>query len=174
MTDPRYPVGKFTSPAQLTAQEIQAGIDAIAAFPAELRAEAGSLSDAQLDAPYRQDGWTVRQVVHHVADSHMNSYIRFRLALTEKEPTIKPYDEAAWAMLPDARHEAIGVSLDLIDAMHRRWTILLRSLSESEWARTFRHPERGLMRLDVNLALYAWHCRHHLGHITALKARNNW
>ena len=174
MTDLRYPVGKFTTPAQITTEDIQAGIAAIAAFPAELRAETAGLTDSQLDTPYRPDGWTVRQVVHHVADSHMNSYIRFRLALTEDEPTIKPYDEAAWANLADARQEPVAVSLELIDAMHRRWTILLRSLTEPDWARTFRHPERGLMRLDVNLLLYSWHGRHHLAHITGLKARNSW
>ncbi len=174
VTDLRFPIGKFTTPDQITSQDLQAGIDAIAALPAELRAETAGLSDAQLDTPYRPDGWTVRQVIHHLADSHMNSYIRFRLALTEDEPTIKPYDEAAWALLPDARHESIEVSLELLDAMHRRWTLLLRSLTDREWARTFRHPERGLMRLDVNLLLYAWHGRHHLAHIANLKSRNNW
>ncbi|MBC7927643.1 MAG: putative metal-dependent hydrolase, partial [Bryobacteraceae bacterium] len=121
MTDLRYPIGKFTSPTEITTQDLQAAVDDIAALPAELRAETSGLTDNQLDTPYRVDGWTIRQVVHHVADSHINSYQRFRLALTEDEPTIKPYDEAAWAMLPDARHEEISVSLELLDALHRRW-----------------------------------------------------
>lgn len=174
MTDLRYPIGKFSAPAQISAQDLQGAIDAIAALPAELRAETAGLTDAQLDTPYRPDGWTVRQLIHHVADSHMNSYVRFRLALTENEPTIKPYDEAKWALLPDARHEAIGVSLELLDALHRRWTILLRSFSAADWVRTFRHPEAGVMRLDTTALLYAWHSRHHLAHITNLKTRNNW
>lgn len=174
MTDLRYPVGRFSAPQTITEQDLKSAIDTIAALPSEIRTATKGLTDSQLDTPYRPDGWTVRQVVHHVADSHMNSYVRCRLALTEDEPTIKPYDEAKWAMLPDARHEDIGVSLDLIESMHRRWTVLLRSLNDKDWARTFRHPERGLMRLDVNSLLYAWHSKHHVAHITGLRQRNGW
>lgn len=174
MTDLRYPIGKFTPPERITSQDLQEAIDVIAALPAELRAVSSDLSEERLDTPYRADGWTVRQVIHHVADSHINSYVRLRLALTEKEPEIKVYDERAWAELVDARHEEIGVSLDLLDALHRRWTILLRSLTDAEWAKTFRHPERGLMRLDVNTLLYAWHSKHHLAHISGLRDRLNW
>lgn len=174
MTDLRYPTGRFVAPETITPQNLRAAVDTIAALPAELRAETTGLTEAQLDTSYRPEGWTVRQVVHHVADSHMNSYIRCRLALTENEPVITAYDEAAWAMLADARHEDIGASLDLLDAMHRRWTRLLRSLSEKEWARTFRHPELGLVRLDLNALLYAWHGRHHIAHINRLRERNGW
>lgn len=174
MTDYRYPIGQFRVPEQVTSQDLQSAVDDIAALPSELRAATTDLKQEEVETPYRPGGWTVRQVVHHVADSHMNSYVRFRLALTEKEPLIKAYDESAWAELTDARHEEIGVSLDLLDALHRRWTILLRSFTDADWARTFRHPERGLMRLDVNAMLYAWHGKHHLAHITSLRQRNNW
>src|SRR3954447_1072261 len=138
MTDYRYPIGPFRAPERISPQDLQSAIDDIAALPSALRSATGDLNEEQIDAPYRPGGWTVRQLVHHVADSHMNSYIRFRLALTEKEPTIKPYDEKAWAELVDARHEPIRVSLELLDAMHRRWTILLRSFADADWARTFR------------------------------------
>jgi len=174
MIDYRYPIGPFRPPDQTSAQDLQSAIDDIAALPSALRAVTADLDESQLNTPYRPGGWTVRQVVHHVADSHMNSYIRFRLALTEHEPTIKPYDEKAWAELVDARHEEIRVSLELLDSMHRRWALLLRSLTNADWAKTFRHPERGLMRLDTNAMLYAWHGKHHLAHVTSLRQRNNW
>lgn len=174
MTDYRYPIGPFRPPEQISAQDLQNAVDDIASLPSALRSATSDLDENQLDTPYRPGGWTVRQVVHHVADSHMNSYIRFRLALTENEPTIKAYDEQAWAELVDARHEQIRVSLELLDAMHRRWTILLRSFTGPDWARTFRHPERGLMRLDTNALMYAWHGKHHLAHVTSLRQRNNW
>ena len=174
MSDIRYPIGRFAAPGTVDREELRRAIDEIAALPADLRAMTRDLSEGQLDTPYRPDGWTVRQGVHHVADSHINSYTRFRLALTENEPTIRPYDEKAWAELGDARHEEPSVSLDLLDALHRRWTLLLRSLTDPDWARSFRHPERGLMRLDVNTLLYAWHGKHHLAHIAGLRQRQNW
>lgn len=132
------------------------------------------MCDGQLDTPYRPGGWTVRQVVHHLADSHLNSYQRFRLALTERSPLIKPYDETAWAELPDAKTAPIAVSLSLLDGLHARWIALLRSLDEDGFARTFRHPELGEKRLDWTLGLYAWHSRHHLAHIRNLRQRMDW
>jgi hypothetical protein len=132
------------------------------------------LDDAQLDTPYRPEGWTVRQLVHHVADSHMNSYVRFRLAVTEDTPTIKPYDEKAWANLPDAATAPLEPSLELVEALHRRWLLLLQSFGPAEWSRTFRHPERGVSRLDVTALLYGWHGRHHVAHVTELRKREGW
>jgi hypothetical protein len=132
------------------------------------------LDDSQLDTPYRPEGWTVRQTVHHVADSHMNSYIRMRLALTESEPAIRRYDQRAWAELPDARTAPVELSLQLIESLHARWVRLLETLTEADFARSFRHPELGLVRLDTNLALYSWHGRHHAAHITGLRQRNGW
>jgi uncharacterized damage-inducible protein DinB len=141
---------------------------------AQFRAAVQGLTGQQLDARYRPGGWTVRQVVHHVADSHLNAYIRFRLALTEDEPTIKPYDQAKWAELPDARTAPAETSLQLIDSLHQRWVVLLRSMSDADFARSFLHPERGVMRLDTTLAMYAWHSRHHRAHITGLRERMGW
>lgn len=169
-TDLRYPVGTF----QYDGPNRDAWIAEIAALPATMRAAVGGLSDAQLDTPYRDGGWTVRQVVHHVFDSHVNSYIRWRWALTEDTPLIKAYDEVRWAELPDAKSAPIDVSLRLLDALHERWVMLLRSLSEEQWARGFVHPENGDMSLDKTLGLYAWHGRHHVAHITALRQRMNW
>ena len=172
--DLRYPVGQFQWPASITPQDRAVWIDVIAGAPARLRQAASGLSEDQLDTPYREHGWTVREVIHHVPESHMNSYIRFKLALTENEPTIKPYDEAAWAKLPDTSRTPIEVSLALLDNLHRRWVILLRELPEASWQRTFRHPEIGLITLEKNLALYAWHSNHHIGHITELRRRKGW
>jgi hypothetical protein len=172
--DLRYPIGKFEWPASVSPADLRRAIDDIAALPAQLRQSVEGLDDAKLDTPYRPDGWTVRQLVHHVADSHMNSYVRFRLAVTENEPTIKPYDEKAWAKLADSVTGPVGLSLDLVDAMHRRWVLLLESFGPSEWSRSFRHPERGPMRVDVTAALYAWHGRHHVAHVTALRHREGW
>jgi len=146
----------------------------LAAAPEEMRAAVAGLSEQQLDTPYRPDGWTVRQVVHHVPDSHMHSYIRFRWALTENAPTIKPYDEVLWAQLPDARSAPVEASLLLLDGLHRRWTALLRELTPADWDRTFFHPERGIVSLESNLAMYAWHGRHHVAHITSLRERMGW
>ena len=174
MSDPRYPIGRFQDPPTYDRAVRAAFLDEIEEAPARLRQAAYGLTPAQLDTPYRDDGWTVRQVVHHVADSHMNSFLRFKLALTEAEPTIKPYDEKAWAALPDSASADPELSLDLLALLHRRWLILLRSMTEEAFARTFRHPERGLMTLDRNVALYAWHGRHHTAHVTALRERMGW
>jgi uncharacterized damage-inducible protein DinB len=175
MSDLRYPVGRFEHRLQLSPDERRALIDQIAATPARMREAVAGLDDAQLDTPYRDGGWTVRQVVHHVPDSHMNAFIRLKLALTEDEPTIKPYDEAAWAKLADARETPVEVSLALLDSLHARWTGLLRSMSEEDFRRTLVHPDvQGVLTVDWLLALYAWHGRHHTGHITSLRERLGW
>jgi DinB family protein len=174
MEDLRYPVGEFHFPESVSARELATFIDQIAETPGHMRTAVAGLSDSQLDTPYRPGGWTVRQLAHHVPDSHINSYTRFRLALTEDEPVIKPYEEARWAELADARTLPIEPSLVLLESLHARWVPLLRSLSDAEWKRTFRHPELGLVRLEQNAALYAWHGRHHVAHITALRKRNGW
>jgi hypothetical protein len=167
-------VGRFRRPERLDEGERRGAIDAIAETPAKLRAAVAGLTDVQLDTPYRPDGWTVRQVVHHVPDSHMNAYVRFKLALTEDEPTIKPYDEARWAELADTRETPIDSSLALLDRLHDRWVRLLRSMSADDFARRLRHPESGVQRLDQVLALYDWHGRHHVGHVTSLRERMGW
>ena len=157
MSDPRYPIGKFSYTGPLTAEQKRRFLDEIEQTPTKLRAALQGLSDPQLDTPYRDGGWTVRQVAHHVVDSHMNSYIRFKLALTEDDPTIKPYLEDRWAELPEAKRAPVEVSLALLDSLHRRWMLMLRNLTEADWQRTFRHPEMGPMTLEKTLALYAWH-----------------
>lgn len=172
--DLRYPVGRFQAPEEITSGQINAAIDEIAALPAILRKAVAGLNENQLATPYREGGWTVSQVVHHVADSHMNSYVRFRLALTEEQPTIKPYDEKAWAELEDARTANIDVSLALIEALHDRWVLLLRSMSPADFRRTFLHPESGVRALDWNTLLYGWHSRHHVAHIMRLRERMGW
>ena len=172
--DLRYPIGKFRRPQTLSESERRPLIDAIAETPARLASAVAGLTPAQLDTPYRPGGWTVRQVVHHVPDSHMNSYIRYKLALTEDEPTIKPYDEALWAELADMKTTPVETSLALLANLHTRWVVLLNSLQPADWERTFKHPQLGPMSLNQNLALYAWHGNHHVAHITALRARNNW
>lgn len=172
--DVRYPVGKFKFPETVTPEDRRRFVDQIAEAPAHLKAAIAGLSDQQLDTPYRPGGWTVRQVVHHVPDSHLNSYVRFRLALTEEEPAIKAYHEDRWAELSDARTAPVEVSLALLDSLHRRWVTLLRALTEENWKRTFRHPELGLLTLEKNSALYAWHGRHHVAHITSLRERLAW
>jgi hypothetical protein len=174
MDDLRYPVGKFRFPESVSAQELALFIDQIEEAPARMRGAIAGLSDSQLDTPYRPEGWTVRQLAHHVPDSHINSYMRFRLALTEEEPVIKPYEEKRWAELPDARSMPVEPSLALLESLHARWVPLLRSLSDADWKRTFRHPELGLVSLEKNAALYAWHGRHHVAHITALRERMGW
>ena len=173
-TDLRYPVGKFKPEGQLNYAQREHLTGEIAEAPARLRAAVKNLSDAQLDTPYREGGWTVRQVVHHLADSHLNAYARFRLALTESEPVIKQYNQALWAELHDARTAPVETSLELFDALHQRFVILLKSLKAADFERTLNHPERGLMTLDHNLAMYAWHARHHIGHITSLRERMGW
>jgi uncharacterized damage-inducible protein DinB len=174
MTDERYPIGKAPKVASPDAAQVEGWLSDIAQTPALLRKAVAGLTDAQLDTPYREGGWTVRQVIHHVADSHMHSYARFRFALTETSPTIKPYDEGAWAELPDAKTAPVEVSLALLDALHHRWMILLRSLDSAGMAKVFVHPERGPVPLVDAIALYAWHGRHHTAHITALRQRSSW
>jgi len=166
MSDPRFPIGRFSYPKAVSAGEREAFLSRLASTPARMRSAVAGLTPAQLDTPYRVGGWTVRQVVHHLPDSHMNSYVRFKLALTENEPTIKPYDEAAWAMLGDSQTTPIETSLQLLESLHARWVTLLRGLTDAQWNRSMRHPENGLLRLDQVLALYAWHGDHHIAHIT--------
>ncbi|MFC1662467.1 YfiT family bacillithiol transferase [Gemmatimonadota bacterium] len=161
----RYPSGPFLPQPDLTPQQRDELIEEIAHFPADLRFVVSSLTGAELDTPYREGGWTLRQVVHHLPDSHVNAYVRFKLAMTEDAPTIKAYDEAAWAETEEARTAPVEISLDLMDGLHKRWVLLLRALAEEDFARTLNHPEAGLLPLDVMLQLYAWHGRHHLGHI---------
>jgi uncharacterized damage-inducible protein DinB len=174
MYDPRYPIGTFEAPLVYD-PVVRAGfIQQIAETPGRLRDAVAGLSETQLDHPYREGGWTVRQVVHHLPDSHMNSYLRFKLAVTEDQPTIKPYDEAQWARLPDAATADVEVSLSLLEALHSRWVLFLRGLGEAQFSRTFRHPELGTVSLDHSLALYAWHGRHHVAHVTALRDRMGW
>ena len=174
MDDLRYPTGNFTIDPAPTPATRRACIAAIASAPAELRAAVDGLTKAQLDTPYRPGGWTVRQVVHHVPDSHMNAYIRFKLALTEDAPTIKPYNEDAWAQLADTVATPIETSLALLEALHRRWVILLEGMQEPDFGRPLTHPERGLVDTDWLLQLYAWHGRHHAAHVTALREREGW
>jgi hypothetical protein len=174
VSDLRYPVGKFNFPDTVTPEDREKFVGQIADTPARLKAAIAGLSDQQLDTAYRPGGWTVRQVVHHVPDSHLNSYIRFRWALTEDQPTIKAYHEDLWAELPDARTAPAELSLVLLESLHRRWVALLGSLSEEDWKRSFRHPELGLISLEKNAALYAWHGRHHVAHVIGLRERMGW
>ncbi len=173
MGDPRYPVGKFTWPEKITEQDRRAYIQQIEEAPAKLREAVKGLSEQQLDTPYREGGWTVRQVAHHLPDSHMNAYIRFKLALTEDQPPIKPYDQARWAELADSKLP-VEPSLLLIESLHARWTALLRAMRPEDFSRTLKHPELGLVVLDKYVALYAWHGRHHVAHITELRGRAHW
>lgn len=170
----RFPIGRFEWSGDITAAQRLQWIEDIEAAPAQLRAAVEGLKEEQLNEPYRPGGWTVRQVVHHLADSHMNSLIRFKLALTEEQPTIKPYDEAAWAELSDSKEAPIALSLALLEQLHARWGLLLRSVSEEQWERAFVHPDSGVVRLDVNLGTYSWHGRHHIAHITGLRERMGW
>lgn len=174
MSDLRYPVGEEVVKDELTEDERRAAIAVLAETPARLRAAVEGLNPEQLDTPYRPGGWTVRQVVHHVPDSHMNAYIRCKLALTEDEPTIKPYDQDRWAVLPDTRTTPIEVSLVLLDTLHRRWVDLLRSMRPEDFRRSLQHPERGRMTLDTVLNSYAWHSMHHVAHIAGLRERMGW
>ncbi|HEU0077220.1 MAG TPA: putative metal-dependent hydrolase, partial [Longimicrobiaceae bacterium] len=168
------PVGRFDVRAPVPAEQIPGWTRQIADTPARLRAAVEGLSPEQLDTPYRPGGWTVRQLVHHLPDSHMNAYTRLKLALTEDEPTIKPYDEAAWALLEDSRSTPPEVSLTLLETLHDRWVRLMRALGPADFARTLRHPEMGTMRVDALVGLYAWHGRHHVAHITGLRERMGW
>lgn len=172
--DPRFPIGDVQIPAEANAAVRAAAIDAIAEAPAKVRAAVHGLSAQQLDTPYRDGGWTVRQVVHHLVDSHINAYIRLRLALTEDSPTIKPYDENTWANLPDAKSSDIGVSLALLDALHERWVRLWRVLKPEQFSRPLVHPERGPRNVDWLLWVYSWHGKHHVAHITELRKARGW
>jgi len=166
--DPRYPIGKFSWNGPNSREQRGRLIEDIAATPERMRKAVEGMKEQQLNTPYREGGWTVRQVVHHVPDSHMNSYIRFKLALTEHEPTIKPYDEAQWAELIDAKDAPIETSLQLLEALHHRWVMLLRSLSDEDVKKQFTHPELGLVSIDKYIALYAWHGKHHVAHIMSV------
>jgi uncharacterized damage-inducible protein DinB len=172
--DPRYPIGKWTRAAAIDTHQRRELIQQIAAAPAGVRDAVRGLDDAKLDTPYRPEGWTPRQIVHHVADSHMNAYTRFKLGVTEDNPTIKPYDEKTWAETVDSRTCPVDVSLAIIDNVHRRWVQFLESLDDAAFARTIQHPDRGPMTLDDLLQLYAWHGRHHAAHITGLRERSGW
>ena len=174
LDDLRYPIGHFSPPASSMAGVRSANIQTLRLLPSRMRAAVSGLDDHQLDTPYRPEGWTVRQVVHHVADSHTNSYVRFKLALTEDWPTIKPYDEAAWANLADSRWLPVETSLGMLEALHGRWVSLLESLSDEDFQRGYQHPEQGRQNLAKVLALYDWHSRHHTAHITSLRARQGW
>ena len=173
LDDLRYPIGRLSAQAGGTAATRSAHIQALRLLPGQLRAAVSGLSDAQLNTPYREGGWTVRQTVHHLADSHANSFIRFKLALTEDWPTIKPYDEAAWARLADSETPIEG-SLMFIDALHQRWVALLESMTEQDFQKGFVHPVNGRQNLERALAIYEWHGRHHTAHITGLRTRNDW
>jgi hypothetical protein len=170
----QYPIGKFQWEGVITDAQREQLIDQIEQAPAQLRQAVAGLTEKQIDAPYRPGGWTVRQLVHHLADSHLNAYIRLRLALTEDETTIKPYAQERWATLEDARTAPPELSLSLLESLHRRWVLLLRSLRPEDFARTFRHPELGVVTLDKYLGMAAWHGRHHIAHISALRDRMGW
>ena len=174
MEDLRYPIGQYVAPDPVTANDRKGWCDRFAAAPSELRSAVKGLSDKQLDTSYRPGGWSARQVVHHIPDSHTNGYVRFRLALTEDSPTIKPYNEAAWAELPEGKDGPVEPSLTLLEALHRRWMLLLEAMRESDWTRTLHHPEVGKVRLDECFGSYAWHCEHHVAHITRLRQRESW
>jgi len=174
MTDLQYPIGKFQPLDKISDQDRQAFIQQIEEAPASLWSAVTGLSEEQLNTPYREGGWTVRQVVHHLADSHMNAFIRFKLAMTEEQPTVKTYNQERWAELPDAQTPPVVVSLNLFDSLHKRFVTLLRSMSAADFARTMNHPEMGVVPLVQYLSLYAWHGRHHVAHITALRERRGW
>ena len=172
--DLRYPIGKFEYKGVSTVPQREQFIHAIAQTPSRMRSAVDALNQEQLSTPYRPGGWNVRQVVHHVPDSHLNAYTRFRLALTEDDPTIRAYKEDRWAELADSKNAPLDYSLDLLEALHKRWVFMLESLNNEEWQRTFRHPELGLVTLDRNLALYAWHGTHHVAQVESLRKRMNW
>lgn len=174
MTDLRFPIGKLTIDTHVTPEKRVGWIDRIRAAPDAMRTAARGLTDEQLDTPYREGGWTVRQVIHHVPDSHIHGYARFRWTLTEERPTIKEYDEATWAMLPDSRSAPVEISLSLLEALHARWVMLLESMKPSDFGRITLHPERGPIPLDVLLQIYAWHGAHHAAHVGSLREREGW
>lgn len=170
----QYPIGKFSFKDDMIPEKRNNCIREIESTPAKLRDAVKGLTDEQLDTPYRPEGWTVRQVVHHVPDSHLNAYLRMKLALTETEPTICAYEEKEWAKLNDIFQTPIDVSLNLLDSLHKRWVVLLKSLTEEDYKRKFIHPESGLKSVDWLIAVYAWHGKHHTAHITSLRERMGW
>lgn len=174
MSDPRYPVGPFSAPDSYTPALREELIGEIAEAPVRLRAAVAGLSEAHLGEPYREGGWTVAQVVHHVADSHLHAYLRCKFALAEDAPAIRAYNETRWAQFVDAVGTDVDSSLSVLDGLHRRWVTLLGSMTPEDFGRVFVHPEHGPMNLDRVLAMYAWHGRHHVGHITELRARKGW
>ena len=170
----RYPIGRVNM-VPATSPEVRTfSVEELARFPAVLRSTVADLTDEQLDTRYRPDGWTVRQVVHHLPDSHLNSYVRFKWAATEDNPTIRTYEEARWAELEEARSGPIEMSLSLLETLHARWCAFLETLTDADWQRTFQHPEWGTVTLDATLQLYVWHSRHHLAHIRGLIRRKGW
>lgn len=173
MNDPRYPIGKFKQPEKISAELRKKYIKEIEEAPDQLKQAISGLSEAELDTQYRENGWTIRQVVHHIADGHMNYYIRFKLACTEIEPSIIPYNETKWAELFDAKHSDINLSLSLLEALHKRWVVFLTNLGEEQFKCTFRHPDLGLINIDQALALYTWHVQHHIAHITTWRKNRN-
>ena len=171
----RFPIGRFKLQENISQDMLRFCIQDIEALPGLIRRAVNNLNDSQLDTQYRPDGWTLRQVIHHVADSHVNSYIRFKWALTEDAPTIKAYDEKKWAELEEAKTAPVEVSLNLLEALHRRWVMMLKNLSKADLKKTFVHPVSGFAyTLEVAITLYAWHGKHHLAHIESLKERSNW
>jgi uncharacterized damage-inducible protein DinB len=172
--DARYPIGKMEMPKEINGAKREQAIESIAAAPKNLREAVRGLNDAQLDTPYREGGWTVRQVVHHVPDSHMNAYVRLKLALTEVKPTIKPYQESAWALLADSQSAPIEASQRLLEALHERWDRVWRSLQAEDFSRVFVHPDHGERTIDWLLFVYEWHGRHHVAHITELRKQRGW
>jgi len=173
--DERYPVGSFKYDGDVSRNAIDRSVDAIESLPARLRESIARLDEAQMNTPYREGGWTPRQVVHHVADSHMNAYVRCKLALTEDAPTAKPYDEALWANMADVKTVPVETSLSLLDALHERWVAMLRAMPDADYERGYIHPDHNrLVPLREVVALYAWHGRHHTAHITSLRDRNGW
>jgi len=175
MSDLRYPVGPWKPPATITVADRARFIEQIAAAPQAMRQAVAGLSETQLDTPYRDGGWTVRQVVHHVPDSHMNAYMRMKFGLTEQQPQVKPYDQETWAQTPEVATTPIGVSLTLLESLHERWVRLMKGMKDQDFARLINHPEwKAPLTLDMVAAHYAWHGRHHVGHITELRKRNGW
>jgi len=173
-SDSKFPIGDFVAPEPINPQDIRGYIAILAALPENMRSAVDGLSRVQIDTPYREGGWTVRQLVHHVADSHLNAYCRTRQALTEDWPEMKPYDEKLWAELADARTLPVEISLEFLEPMHRRWVALFESLQPADWERGYTHPETGRTTLAKQAAIYAWHSRHHVAHITQLRKSRGW
>ena len=172
--DPRYPVGRFKRPEKVTSPKRVAAIVALAELPGNLKHAVEGLDREQLDTPYREGGWTVRQLIHHIPDSHINAYVRFKLALTETDPVVKTYEEQLWAEMEDSRETPVEVSLTMLEALHTRWVVLLRTMKDEAFARRFVHPQLGPMALEKVLAMYAWHGAHHTAHVTELRKRMKW